>query len=404
MCGATEPFTGSDAHVALHSPPVMQGLDINDVNVLSAVSGKGFRQFLRMPRAIYATDPHWVHPLLIERKQHLSRRNPVFQHLRWHAWVALRDGRCVGRISAQIDQLHLQRYADDTGFFGMLESIDDPAVFGALLKTAEDWLRERGMRRVRGPFNLNINEECGLLIDGFDTPPSMMMGHARPYYRERLEQCGYVGAADTLAYIMPPQYAAPPVMQKLLAHVKKRTVVRVLRRERLDEELGILREIFNDAWSENWGFLPFTEAEFAEIGRAMLHLADPDMVQIAEVDGRPAAMIVALPNLNEIIADMGGRLFPFNWARLLWRLKVRYPRTARVPLMGVMKEFQNTRMGPGLAFALIDAEREVLFRRGIESVELSWILADNLGMRNIIESLGGVAYKRYRLFEKTLDL
>jgi hypothetical protein len=230
----------------------------------------------------------------------------------------------------------------------------------------------------------------------------MMMGHARPYYADRLAQYGYIGAADTLAYIMPPQYEAPAVMRKLVAYVKKRTVVRDLRRDRLDEELAILRDVFNDAWSENWGFVPFTEAEFAEIGRAMLHLAAPDMVQIAEVDGRPAAMIVALPNLNEVIADMGGRLLPFNWARLLWRLKVRYPRTARVPLMGVRKEFQNTRMGPGLAFTLIDAEREVLARRGIEEVELSWILADNLGMRNIIESIGGVAYKRYRLFEKAL--
>ncbi|MDH3931068.1 MAG: N-acetyltransferase, partial [Chromatiales bacterium] len=317
-------------------------------------------------------------------------------------WVALRDGKCVGRISAQIDQLHLQRYADNTGFFGMLESVDDPAVFGALLGTAERWLSEQGMHRVRGPFNLTVNEECGLLVEGFDTPPSMMMGHARPYYADRLAQYGYIGAADTLAYIMPPQYEAPAVMRKLVAYVKKRTVVRDLRRDRLDEELAILRDVFNDAWSENWGFVPFTEAEFAEIGRAMLHLAHPDMVQIAEVEGRPAAMIVALPNLNEVIADMGGRLLPFNWARLLWRLKVRYPRTARVPLMGVRKEFQNTRMGPGLAFTLIDAEREVLARRGIEEVELSWILADNLGMRNIIESIGGVAYKRYRLFEKAL--
>jgi len=376
--------------------------DNKDLNIVSAVSGKAFRQFLRMPRTIYSRDPSWVPPLLVERKQHFSSKNPVFDHLQWHAWVALRDGKCVGRISAQIDQLHLQRYADNTGFFGMLESVDDPAVFGALLGTAERWLSEQGMHRVRGPFNLTVNEECGLLVEGFDTPPSMMMGHARPYYADRLAQYGYIGAADTLAYIMPPQYEAPAVMRKLVAYVKKRTVVRDLRRDRLDEELAILRDVFNDAWSENWGFVPFTEAEFAEIGRAMLHLAHPDMVQIAEVEGRPAAMIVALPNLNEVIADMGGRLLPFNWARLLWRLKVRYPRTARVPLMGVRKEFQNTRMGPGLAFTLIDAEREVLARRGIEEVELSWILADNLGMRNIIESIGGVAYKRYRLFEKAL--
>lgn len=258
------------------------------------------------------------------------------------------------------------------------------------------------MRRVRGPFNLNINEECGLLVDGFDTPPSLMMGHARPDYRHRLAECGFVGVQDTLAYQLAPDFEAPKVMQRLLSDVTRRATIRPLRRDRLDQELATLRDIFNDAWSANWGFVPFTEAEFAEIGRTMLLLACPEMVQIAEVDGRPAAMIVALPNLNEVIADMGGRLLPTNWAKLLWRLKVRYPRSARVPLMGVRREFQNTRLGPGLAFAVIDSVRKILIRRGIREVELSWILEDNMGMRNIIEALGGVAYKRYRIFEKSL--
>lgn len=360
------------------------------------------RQFLRVPYPIYRGDPNWVPPLLVERKHHLSHRNPVFEHLQWGAWVAIRGGRTVGRISAQIDDLHQQLHADDTGFFGMIESVDDVAVFRDLLDTAGRWLKDRGMRRVRGPFNLNINEECGLLVDGFDTPPSLMMGHARPDYRHRLAECGFVGVQDTLAYQLAPDFEAPKVMQRLLSDVTRRATIRPLRRDRLDQELATLRDIFNDAWSANWGFVPFTEAEFAEIGRTMLLLACPEMVQIAEVDGRPAAMIVALPNLNEVIADMGGRLLPINWAKLLWRLKVRYPRSARVPLMGVRREFQNTRLGPGLAFAVIDSVRKILIRRGIREVELSWILEDNMGMRNIIEALGGVAYKRYRIFEKSL--
>ncbi len=360
------------------------------------------RQFLRVPYPIYRDDPNWVPPLLVERKHHLSDRNPVFEHLQWGAWVAIRGGSTVGRISAQIDGLHQRLHADDTGFFGMIESVDDVNVFRALLDTAGRWLKDRGMRRIRGPFNLNINEECGLLVDGFDTPPSLMMGHARPSYRHRLAECGFVGIQDTLAYQLAPDFRAPKVMQRLLSDVTRRATIRPLRRDRLDQELAILRDIFNDAWSANWGFVPFTEAEFAEIGRTMLFLARPEMVQIAEVDGRPAAMIVALPNLNEVIADMGGRLLPTNWAKLLWRLKVRYPRSARVPLMGVRREFQNTRLGPGLAFAVIDSVRKVLIRRGIREVELSWILEDNMGMRNIIEALGGVAYKRYRIFEKSL--
>jgi hypothetical protein len=372
------------------------------IKILSVSSKQTLRQFLRVPYPIYRGDPNWVPPLLVERKHHLSHRNPVFEHLRWGAWVANRGGRTVGRISAQIDDLHQQLHADDTGFFGMIESVDDVAVFRVLLDTAGRWLKDRGMRRVRGPFNLNINEECGLLVDGFDTPPSLMMGHARPDYRHRLAECGFVGVQDTLAYQLAPDFEAPKVMQRLLSDVTRRATIRPLRRDRLDQELATLRDIFNDAWSANWGFVPFTEAEFAEIGRTMLLLACPEMVQIAEVDGRPAAMIVALPNLNEVIADMGGRLLPINWAKLLWRLKVRYPRSARVPLMGVRREFQNTRLGPGLAFAVIDSVRKILIRRGIREVELSWILEDNMGMRNIIEALGGVAYKRYRIFEKSL--
>jgi hypothetical protein len=339
---------------------------------------------------------------LIERKHHLSRSNPVFEHVEWAAWIAMRGDECVGRISAQIDALHQRRYRDNTGFFGMLEAIDDESVFAALTETAGRWLQNRGMTRVRGPFNMNINEECGLLVEGFDSPPSMMMGHARGYYAPRLEACGFEPAQDMLAYMLQPDYDAPPVMQRLLARTRKRATVRPLRRERLDDELETIRDIFNDAWSQNWGFVPFTKAEFAEVGRAMLFLAHPEMVQIAEVDGRPAAMIVSLPNLNEAIADMKGRLLPFNWVKLLWRLKVRYPQSGRVPLMGVRREFQNTRLGPGLAIALIDGLATVLIRLGVRDVELSWILEDNMGMRNIIESLGGVAYKRYRILQKPL--
>jgi len=367
------------------------------------VEGKSaLNDFIRLPWSLYMDDPMWVPPLLLERRMHLSPKNPYFEHAKFCSWITYRNDKPVGRISAQIDRLHIDRYQDATGFFGMLEARDDPDIFSALMTQAETWLHEQGVCRVRGPFNLSINQECGLLVDGFDTPPSLMMGHARPDYRHRLAECGFVGVQDTLAYQLAPDFEAPKVMQRLLSDVTRRATIRPLRRDRLDQELATLRDIFNDAWSANWGFVPFTEAEFAEIGRTMLLLACPEMVQIAEVDGRPAAMIVALPNLNEVIADMGGRLLPINWAKLLWRLKVRYPRSARVPLMGVRREFQNTRLGPGLAFAVIDSVRKILIRRGIREVELSWILEDNMGMRNIIEALGGVAYKRYRIFEKSL--
>jgi hypothetical protein len=179
--------------------------------------------------------------------------------------------------------------------------------------------------------------------------------------------------------------------------------LRPLRRKRADEDLEILRDIFNDAWSRNWGFVPFTAEEFNAVGREMLMLIPDDFIHIAEVDGRPSAFIVLLPNINEAIADLNGRLLPFGWAKLLWRLKVRSPGSGRVPLMGVRREYHNTRLGPGLAFLVIDAIRRAAVGAGMREVEMSWILADNMGMRNIIESIGGTVSKRYRMYEKMLS-
>ncbi|MEN8261449.1 MAG: N-acetyltransferase [Pseudomonadota bacterium] len=360
------------------------------------------RRFIRMPWPIYEGDPAWTPPLLIERSQHISPRNPVFAHVRWQAWLAYRGSRLVGRISAQIDQLHLDRYRDATGFFGMLEAEDDAAVFHLLMKTAASWLKQQGMRCVMGPFNLSINEECGLLVEGFDTPPSLMMGHARPYYGARIEEQGYTQAKDLLAYLIRPDFDRPAVMKALVKAAEAKARVRPLRRSHLKEDLAILRDIFNDAWSENWHFVPFTEQEFEDIGRSLVMLAHEDFVQIAEIDREPVAMIVILPNINEAIHDLNGRLFPIGWAKLLWRLKVAYPRAARIPLMGVRKRFQHSRLGPGLAFLVINALREPVIRRGIQDVEMSWILEDNAGMRNIIEIIGGVAYKRYRIYQKSI--
>lgn len=360
-------------------------------------------RFIRLPWALYGPDPNWIPPLLFELNQRLSKKNPFFEHARWQAWTAWRGDRIVGRISAQIDSLYQERYDDAAGYFGMLEAVDDRDVFGALFGAAESWLRHHGMREVRGPFNLSINEECGLLVDGFDTPPCIMMGHARPYYAQQVDAAGYAKARDLLAYRIAPDFEAPAVMRKLAERAIKTSVsIRPLRRKQLKGELEILRSIFNDAWSSNWGFVPFTEAEFKDIGEMLTLLVDDDFVQIAEMNGEPVAFIVALPNVNAAIRDLNGRLLPFGWAKLLWRLKVRFPTSARVPLMGVRQAHQQTRMGPTLAFLVIDAVRQALIRRGVTEVELSWILENNDGMRNIIETIGGVAYKRYRLYRKML--
>ncbi|MEN8260897.1 MAG: N-acetyltransferase, partial [Pseudomonadota bacterium] len=226
--------------------------------------------------------------------------------------------------------------------------------------------------------------------------------HARPYYGTRIDEQGYTRVKDLFAYLIRADFHRPAVMKALVKTAEAKARVRPLRRSHLKEDLAILRDIFNDAWSENWHFVPFTEQEFEYIGRSLMMLAHEDFVQIAEIDGEPVAMIAALPNINEAIHDLNGRLFPIGWAKLLWRLRVSCPRTARIPLMGVRKRFQNSRLGPGLAFLVINALREPAIRRSIQGVEMSWILEDNAGMRNIIETIGGVAYKRYRIYQKSI--
>ncbi|GMQ88988.1 MAG: protein YghO [Gammaproteobacteria bacterium] len=376
--------------------------DKDELAVRSVNNRTLLNEFIHLPGILYRDDPNWVSPLYFEQKERFSNKNPFFQHARWQAWIAWRGDRPVGRISAQIDDLHLQKFQDQTGHFGCLEAVDDQEVFDALFASAESWLKSEGMVRATGPFNLSINEECGLQIDGFDTPPRIMMVHGRPYYGQAVETVGYRKGVDLIAYRQPPDFTVPKVMQRLVGRVAERVHIRPLNRKRLKSELALLRDIFNDAWSENWGMVPFTEAEFDEVGKVMSLLIDDNFVQIAEVDGEAAAMIICLPNINEAIQDLHGRLLPFGWLKLLWRLKVRYPKTARIPLMGVRKKYHHTPFGPALSFMITDTLRYPVLARGIREMEMSWILEHNSGMRNIIESLGGQACQTFRLYEKAL--
>ncbi|MEZ5558672.1 MAG: N-acetyltransferase [Pseudomonadales bacterium] len=363
---------------------------------------RGLDDFLRVPFPLYADDPNWVAPLNFERRDALSPKAPFFKHAEWQGWVAYRNGEPVARISAQIDHLYEQQHGDAAGYFGMFECPDDQRLATQLLAQAEAWLRERGRTRAIGPFNLGINQELGTLVEGFETPPYFMMPHGRPYYPALITGAGYAKAQDLLAYVVPAGFQVPEVMAALTRRLQGHVHLRRLNRKAVDAELETLRDIFNDAWSHNWGFVPFTAEEFNAIGKEMMLIIPDDFITIAEVDGEPAAFIVLLPNLNEAIADLNGRLLPFGWAKLLWRLKVRYPSTARVPLMGVRRRFHHTRFGPGLAFTVIKAAQDAAVRMGIGDVELSWILDDNMGMRNIIESIGGQVTKRYRMYDKPL--
>lgn len=363
-------------------------------------------RFINVPWSIYADDPHWVPPLKLERRLHFTRHNPYFEHARWSAWLAYRGKRPVGRISAQVDRLSLERHADNTGAFGLIEAENNRETFTQLFETAERWLREQGMTRVRGPFNLSINDECGLLVDGFDSAPSIMMGHAPRYYGEHVEACGYRKAVDVFAYRMHPDFPMTESMQKIIKRsnrIRKGTFsIRSLRRNEIHHEVEVLRDIFNEAWDDNWGFVPFTEAEFRELGTLLKSIVDVDFIRIGELDGEPISFIVCLPNINEFIADLNGRLLPFGWAKLLMRLKTSHPRSVRVPLMGIRKEFQRGLTGSGISLGMIHAIKDPVLRHGATEVEMGWILEHNKSMRSIIEAIGGVVAKRYRVYEKVL--
>jgi hypothetical protein len=363
------------------------------------------KQFLQMPASIYADDPHWVQPLLFERLEHLNpKKNPYFEHAEVAFWLAVRGERPVGRISAQVDRLHLERHRDATGQFGFLEAEDDPAVFAALLEAAEAWLKARGMRRATGPFSLSINGESGLLIDGFETPPYLMMGHAPRYYRPRVEAQGWRKAKDLIAYafdvVAPPPLRARRMYERLSRGAG--LSFRPIEMRRFEQELQTIVDIFNDAWSDNWGFVPMTPAEVRHMGRNLKPIVRAEHAWIGAVDGEPAAMTVTLPNVNEAIADLGGRLLPLGWAKLLWRLKVRGTRSARMPLMGVRKKYQGTPKGAALALGVIEAVRSWHAAHGAQAAELSWVLEDNRPTHDIIELVGGRPHKTYRVYEKWL--
>ncbi len=347
--------------------------------------------------------PNYIAPLMFERREALSpKHNPFFEHADVQFFLARKDGRDVGRISAQIDHLAKTDPAAPAGYFGMIAAEDDPEVFAALFAAAEDWLRARGRVEALGPFNLSINEEVGLLVDGWDTPPMVFMGHDAPYAGARVEEQGYAKAKDVYAYQSGVPEFPKAVRRRLERPIPPGLVLRPVRMDRFDEEVRILVDIWNDGWSENWGAAPITEAETKQLGELLKLVLHPRLLWFVEIDGEPAAFGALLPNLNEAIRDVNGRLFPFGWAKLLWRLKVKGVKTGRVPLMGVRKQFARDHRGTLAPFLIVDAFRREGVKIGLTQAEYSWILEDNLPMRHILEALGTTIYKTYRIYRKAL--
>jgi GNAT superfamily N-acetyltransferase len=363
------------------------------------------KAFLDVPFAVYRGDPNWVAPLYFERFEHLDpKKNPYFNHAEVQLFLAERDGRAVGRISAQLCKLRSERHRDGVGQFGFIDAPDEPAVFTALFGAAETWLKERGATRIQGPFNFSINDEMGLLVDGFDTPPNMLMGHGTRYYPARVEEQGFAKVKDVIAYDYDGRIELPRAMKATFnkALASSDIEIRPFSKKHLARDLDIVISIFNDAWEDNWGFVPFTREEITMLGNNLKMLVANEYIAIASYRGEPAAMAVTLPNLNDWITGLDGKLLPFGWAQIAWNLLAKPPRSVRMPLMGVRRKYHGTLVGSALALGVIDTVRRYHLARGTNRGELSWILEDNMPMRRLIEQLGGKPYKTYRIYEKAL--
>jgi hypothetical protein len=366
--------------------------------------GGELRPFLDVVDTIYQGDRQFVRSLDADLKDRLSKKNPFFTHAEGTAFAAFRNDKCVGRVTAQIDRAHLERYKDDAGFFGFLDTIDDVEVCKALLDRAASWLGQRGMKRIRGPFSLNINEELGCLVEGFDTPPMVMMPHHRPYQGALIEQAGLTKLKDFYAW----RYSVgqvPPRALKAHEEVKNLPEVRsrLLSLKDMEREVQIVMDIFNDAWSDNWCAVPLSQAELAKMASDMKLLLNPELTRLVYIDNEPAAFAIALPNINEVIADLGGKLLPLGLPKILWRLKVVGPKTARLALLGIRKKYRHVRKYAGVSTYMYVEMNRAGERAGIQWGELSWTVEDNGPVNVGIKFMGGKIYKRYRVYERTIS-
>lgn len=373
------------------------------LEVREVATSRDLADFIEVPWAVYANDGNWVAPLRFERRRHFSARNPFFGHVSSAFFVAYRGNRAVGRISVQLDPRAQGEDGARIGHFGFLEA-DTPEVMLSVLKRGEAWLRTAGCTIARGPFSLSSNDESGLLVEGGDRPPRIMMNYAPSWYEGVLSEAGYRQAKDLLAFRLDLEKPLPPAANRLAEDTgKTRSVIeRPLDPRRFREDLREIVSIYNDAWSQNWGFVPIAEDEAAYLADNLKPILQPELVRIAEVDGQPAAMIVAVPDANRALAGLDGRLLPLGWLRLLWRMKIVGLTEGRVLMMGVRQSYRGNFLSGGLAALLMARLHTACREAGFREIELSWILDDNKPMCRIANAAGGVADKRYRVFEKDL--
>lgn len=357
--------------------------------------------FIRAPGRFYGGAAGFSEPLEFDRlAAHDPRKAPFFRHGRAEYFLAERGGKLVGRIAAIRDDWTHAVHGPDTGFFGFFDCMDDEPAAHALLSAAGDWVKAAGGREIRGPFSHSINEETGLMISGFDERPVLMMPFHPPFLGRMVENFGFTKIMDIEAWDYTTGAAG---FRKRIESAQKAGIhIRTLRPEDYPAEIRTVVEIFNDAWAPNWGFVPFAEGEIAHLAASLKPILVPELVLFAEIDGKPVAMAVALPNIAEIAKDFHGKLLPFNWVKLLMGLRKGGVASARVPLMGLAREYQNTMLGMGALLGLFATLDSHLASRGIGNVELSWILETNDPLQRLLRVLNARRYKSWRIYTKRL--
>ena len=375
------------------------------VTIRPVETKKDKKAFVDFAWEVYKDDPAWVPPLKDEVHGLIAPgKNPWFEHARAQLWLAERGGKVVGRISAQVDDLVLEHMGKGIGQWGFFDALDGQAA-AALIGKAEEWLRAQGMTSSLGPISLSIWDEPGLEIEGFAEPPTAMMGHHKPEYHAWIEAAGYGKAKDLLTYEVDIEHWDDPMINRLieLGERNPRIRVREIDKSKFAGESRLILNLLNEAWSDNWGYVPLTEAEIAYAGKKLKPIIFNELVRVAEFDGEPVAFMLTIPDINELTADLNGELFPFNFIKLLWRLRKPRTRRLRVPLMGVAKKLHHSRLASQLAFMMIEyTRRDAVSKYGATHGEFGWILEDNKGMLSIAQLPSAKVNHRYRIFEKAL--
>jgi hypothetical protein len=380
------------------------------VEIREHVPGEDVSDFILAGKEVFRFDTTWVSPLDFEFRERLSpKKNPLFQRAEVALFTARKNGRIVGRCSATVDREYLRIHHDDTGFFGFFDTIDDEEVAVALMTRAENWLRDRGMKRMFGPVSLYFNDEVGCLIDGFDQPPNFMMAHSRPFQRRLIEFCGCEKEKDLYCWRYDATLPFPPRVLKAWEQVRsyKEVTLRSVDINRIDSEMANVMAIYNDAWSGKWGMVPALPAEVEKVAKEIKLILDPDIAFIAEIGGEAVGMCITVPNLNEAIIDLNGKLFnyglPIGAAKLLWRLKVKKPKSTRLMMLGIRSDIrQNVKRYGGLSAAMYVEVAKRGVKKGYHWGELSWTREDDAPINLGIRSMGAHIYKTYRVFKKAL--